>query len=144
MNAKYASALRPADWSARLVDYIEQVRHIDFVWGENDCALMASAWVEELIGHDPASDFRGRYTTEMGAIRALKRYGTGTLLSTFEGIVGPVCAPAQVRRGDIVGLVTEQGEALGICVGAMAATTGPTGFNLMRLLSAECGWKIGS
>lgn len=113
---------RYADWEARLGDYITAHEGAAFEWGVRDCALFAGAGVAAITGFDATTPFRGRYSTKVGAARALARYGAGTLEATFDAHL-PVIAAAFARRGDIV----LRGDAVGICLGADAVFIGEDG-----------------
>ncbi|MGF7180380.1 DUF6950 family protein [Tunturiibacter psychrotolerans] len=43
-----------------------------FKWGSNDCCLYAANAILACTGVDIASDFRGIYKSEFGALRAIK------------------------------------------------------------------------
>jgi hypothetical protein len=50
---------------------------LGFAWGHRDCGTAAGAVVLAASGIDPCSEFRGRYSTELGCARVLKRiFGT--------------------------------------------------------------------
>ncbi|WP_298810631.1 hypothetical protein [uncultured Sphingomonas sp.] len=92
---------RLPDWEARLAAYLEPLRLRAFAWGEHDCCLFTAGAVLAMTGVDPMPEFRGRYTTPIGAGRALRRYGAGTLDATLDTKFAPI-APALAQRGDIV------------------------------------------
>jgi hypothetical protein len=110
---------RLPDWEPRLAAYIESVRDSEFAWGKHDCALHSANAVLAVTGDDIATKFRGKYSTARGSLRALKRYGAGTLKSTIDDAL-PIITPAFAQRGDLVwrhGMV-------GVCLGADAAFVG--------------------
>jgi hypothetical protein len=45
------------------------------VWGRDDCALWCAGIIERALGYDPATSFRGRYRTRIGARRVLGKGG---------------------------------------------------------------------
>ena len=55
--------------------YLAEAARTRFAWGERDCALFAADWAIALGHPDPAADLRGRYHTELGCARLLKREG---------------------------------------------------------------------
>ena len=107
--------MRLADWEARLSDYLTDMAGKVYSYGEHDCALFAAGAVLAMTGNDPAGEFRGRYSTAGGSVKALKKDGAGDLEATiaakFE--VKPI---GFAQRGD---LVTYAG-AVGVCIGADA------------------------
>jgi hypothetical protein len=91
-------------------------RDREFQWGEWDCILFACAAADAITGVDKAAEYRGRYTTPIGAARILRRLGQGTLLATVdhEFEAKPV---SYAMRGD---LIWHDG-CVGVCLGASAA-----------------------
>ncbi|MFZ2996292.1 DUF6950 family protein [Sphingobium sp.] len=110
---------RLPDWDARLAAYLEPLRTRPFAWGRYDCCLFAAGAVMAMTGVDPMPEFRGRYSTPIGSLRALTRYGAGALDATldtkFERIVANLA-----QRGDIV----MSGAALGINFGDFLIAVG--------------------
>lgn len=86
-------------------------------WGRYDCARLA-AHVLKALGHPVSLASFGRYTTELGALRALKRRGYARLDHALDAMGLPRCAPAQALPGDLIGFETEREGwvALGVLV----------------------------
>ena len=131
---------RCQDWPARLAAEIERARHARFRWGEHDCALFAADVVRALTGFDLAAEFRGTYRSSLGARQWLRKYCGLLVLATRK--LGDPIPVAVAARGDIVARCDERGPALGVCLGARCAFTGPRG--LMFLPLAECvqAWRV--
>lgn len=129
---------RLPDWERRLSDFLAQP--FAFEWGTMDCALFACAAVEALTGTHPYPEFPGTYSDRIGAARALRKLGKGTLEATF-GQKFEEVPPAFARRGDVV--MAEMG-AMGVCVGAAAMFLAEEG-GLIRLPRATFthAWRIG-
>ncbi len=62
------------NWPQRLCRLVNARYNSEFIWGVHDCALFACDAVETMTGTDPGPFFRGRYTSEIGAYKALRRY----------------------------------------------------------------------
>ena len=142
---------RREDWPTRLVNFIAKAQRLSFSWGEknggHDCGLFAANAIEEMTGRDPASWFRGRYSTKIGAYRALKKFSGGGIEEAACRISDennfPEIPVLTAQRGDLVLLCTREGHALGICVGAHIACARP-GFGLtyISLSHAERAWRV--
>lgn len=104
------------DWETRLADYIAAVRADVDALGAVPCARFAAGAVAAQTGFDGHAPFAGKYKTGKGAARALRRIGAGDLESTFDRHLKRRQGPAFAQRGDIV----SNGEAVGVCVGAVA------------------------
>jgi hypothetical protein len=52
-----------------------------FQWGVNDCALLVADAIEAITGTDIAADFRGKYTTQLGALRTISKVTGGTTVA---------------------------------------------------------------
>jgi hypothetical protein len=106
--------IRHPDWFDRLQTYLDTVAEKPFLWGEHDCALFAASAVQRMTGVDPAEAFRNLYDSELGARKALREVGQGTLLKTAKHWFGAPKSVYFAKRGD---LVMRDRTTLGICVG---------------------------
>jgi hypothetical protein len=113
---------RLPDWEARLAAYLEPLRTLPFAWGRHDCCTFTAGAVKAMTGVDPMPEFRGRYTTARGSVRALRRIGAGTLASTLSGKFETV-DPSLAHRGDII----MSNGLLGICLGPFLVAVGSGG-----------------
>ncbi len=134
---------RKPDWETRLAAYLEPLRLRAFAWGEHDCCTFAAGAVEAMTGVDPMPEFRGRYSTARGSVRALRRLGAGDLAATLDGKFEAV-EPSLAQRGDII----MSDGLLGICFGAFLIAVGREGDRegLIRIERAAWGhpraWRV--
>lgn len=123
------SLQRLPDWSVRLQAVVVQRLAQAFAWGVHDCALYAADCVQACTGTDPAADLRGRYSTERGAARLIRRVaGEGGLAALASARLGAEIAPALAIRGDVG--VANRGDgqlALVVCNGPVWQGPGPGG-----------------
>lgn len=91
--------MRNRDWTLRLHDVIKAAYGRPFSWGEFDCCTFAADCAAAVCNIDPAADYRGKYTTEVGAKRLLKK-NHGSLEAAWDASFARV-APAFVQRGDV-------------------------------------------
>jgi hypothetical protein len=110
---------RLPDWEERLHAYLASLEGAAFAWGRLDCALFVAGAVETQTGHDFAAPFRGRYQTARGSVRALRKFGAGTLAATISAALGETPV-GYARRGDVV---MADGIA-GLCLGGSAVFVG--------------------
>lgn len=101
--------MRVRDWSTRLIALLQERRLMPFEWGKNDCCLFAADAYMALCDKDVASDFRGRYSTELGAYRALKKAGYSTIEDVLTARIGVPKVTALPERGDIL-LIDNDGQ----------------------------------
>lgn len=88
-----------------------------FKWGVNDCATFAANAIQSFTGTDIASDFRGKYTTKIGAAKAIKTITGG--MTTEDAVVYAANKnglverkyPLTAQRGDLV-LLDNAGELI--------------------------------
>lgn len=134
--------IRKSTWEADLNAYLAAKRSEPFVWGSNDCALFIAGAVEAMTGVDPAQQYRGQYKTDLGAMKALKRLGEGTLDKTLDATFKPI-ATGFIGRGDLVW----NGDSVGVCIGSEALFAGEEGSQpgLVRVPRGEWvrGWRVG-
>lgn len=134
---------RKPDWETRLGVYLEPLRLREFAWGRHDCCTFTAGAVLAMTGIDPMPEFRGRYTTPRGSVRALRRLGRGTLAATLDAKFETVEA-SLAQRGDIV----MSDGLLGICFGAFLIAVGREGDRegLIRIeraaWSAPRAWRV--
>ena len=114
---------RLPDWEDRLHDYLAGLAGASFAWGTLDCALFAAGAVLAMTGDDPAAAFRDRYGTARGSVRALRKWGAGTLEATIAATFAdrPL---AFARRGDLALVDGPLGASVGVVVGADALFVG--------------------
>lgn len=112
--------MRPQNWPALLHDTVERARRSPFDWGTNDCVSFTCDWRMAMTGVDVYAPFRGRYDSEVAALRIMSAHGVACMEDAGDFLFGrPMTNVRRCRRGD---LVLAQGDlpALGICLGAVA------------------------
>lgn len=63
--------MRRLNWHQHLAQTLQAAMTRPFSWGEHDCCLFAADCVQAVTGVDVAADFRGTYTTPLGAKKPL-------------------------------------------------------------------------
>ncbi|MER9170908.1 hypothetical protein NKI12_26855 [Mesorhizobium australicum] len=100
---------RLKDWDKRLARLVSSIKDEPGVWGETDCLLTAAAAIEAVTGQDIMAPWRGRYKTELGAAKLMRKEGCETVedvLGKFFGL--PEIGRLSALRGD-VGVVDRDG-----------------------------------
>jgi hypothetical protein len=144
--------IRYEDWHARLGAHIKAALKRPFSWGEFDCCTFACDGILAMTGIDPMAGLRGRYSTALGAARALKAFAGGGLDETAEQIAGVLgCTEIPVLtagRGDCVLADVDTGagcaSALGLVSlsGRTALFAGPVGLTEIPLRNCRRAWKV--
>ena len=137
---------RLPDWRLALSNLVRTQRDAPFAWGTHDCALWAADGMLAVSGVDIGADFRGTYSTAMGALKALKRKGFDTPEAVFPVRVGPALHVSSAMAGDIVAadLGCPDGWAtMGVCAGAQTffigeGDEGLVMMNTIGLVGARC------
>jgi hypothetical protein len=104
-------------WHTRKFDpFLREREKIPFAWGTNDCCIFAADAILANTGIDIADDFRGKYTTQLGALKTIREVTGGTSVAD----AAAHCAakhgliehehPLNAKRGDLV--LIENGGAL--------------------------------
>lgn len=97
------------DWARRLV-FMASI-HVDqpSEWGQSDCFMRCGEAMMAVIGTNPFAEFRGKYSTEAGAAKLMKKHNCVGMGDVFEkvGNLRPI-NPLQAIRGDM-GVVVVQG-----------------------------------
>lgn len=138
---------------------ITEARSTPFDWGSHDCCLGACNLILAYTGRDPAVWFRGRYKTQMGAYRALRRYmtefvrppGRSDLLPMVAAhlcvVMGyPEASRSWLSTGDVALVPTPECEqfpsALGVIVADRVFVAGNMGFAHKPIEEIIRGWKV--
>lgn len=112
--------MRYKNWRTLYNETIDAIRANPFVWGEHDCFTGLIIPVVEAITGDTASlrKFAGKYKTENGALRVMKRAGFENL-GDYLASEFPEIHPSEARVGDLVAIPTKDGfgHALGVVNG---------------------------
>jgi hypothetical protein len=135
-------------WRTRTFDpFLRERAQMPFAWGSNDCALFAADAILANTGTDVADDFRGKYTTQLGAIRTIQQVTGGTTVAdaaaycaTKHGLVEHT-HPLMAKRGDLV-VIENDGNLIAAVVhlnGYHAVSVSETG--LVRLPIADHNGK---
>jgi len=113
--------MRTRDWELRLARAMRKHMNAPMEYGKCDCYLICADAVEAVTGKDPFKDVRGKYTTEQGAARQLKKRGFRTVEEAWASLFKEI-HPAKAQRGDILIFDTPEG-----VVGAPMLTQGAFG-----------------
>ena len=134
------------DWPIRLDEVVKEKEQVPFKWGTHDCCLFAADVVATITGIDAAERFRGKYKTEKGAYRILKKLtGYTELDKALREVMAwydfKPKAPMKAQRGDFVVIYTELGPTLAV-VGpsGLIVAAGPEGVVRTYLTEAKLAW----
>jgi len=112
---------RHGNWRTNLNALITARQETPFEWGQNDCCLWAADAILAQTGEDPAEKYRGTYSSELGAFRAMKRNDKVDNTDRLaQKLIGEPIHPALAQVGDIVLFQS----ALGVCYGRNALFVG--------------------
>ena len=142
---------RTLHWATQeLHAYLVAHNQDTFSWGTNDCCLFAANAIQAMTGVDIASDFRDKYTTELGAMKAIKDVSGGSSVedaavycATKHGLV-EWSAPLLAQRGDLV-LVQDADRLIAGVVhlnGKHVISIGEQGLKRLPLTSVTRAWKV--
>jgi len=128
---------RREGWEHQLAECIDAGQQLPFCWGTHDCATFVANCLLAMSGSDFAAEFRGRYKTEKGAARAIrKKYGS---LPAYLDTIFERVSVTFARRGDIVFYQS----AVGMCYGSTSFFAGlHGGLAAVPTLSCETAWRF--
>lgn len=130
--------MRISTWEEALSNYILTKRHEPFEYGVNDCCLFAAGAVEVITGEDPMSEFRGKYDSLKGSIKALKDIGAGTLEATMDNKF-PEVEIGHAQRGDLAFF----NDSVGVVVGGFAYFVSDDGLERINRSFWDKCWGVG-
>lgn len=109
-----------------------------FEWGESDCCLFVADCIKAQVDVDPAAAYRGKYKTEIGAKKALVKYGSlEELLDSLFGRVDFKLA----KRGDAVMFQSELGTTMGILWNGNIYSMGESGITQVDV-TPDIVWSV--
>lgn len=125
-----------------IMDYQQNPRPWD--WGKTDCCMFYANVVKQVTGQDLAKKYRGKYKTELGAARLIKKFGS--IEGLLSDIFGPPVSPCQRFASVLDPVIAEFAgrECVGVCIGWRAAFLAEDGI-LITLPLEDCkmNWKVG-
>ena len=117
-----------------------------FQWGKSDCLLALADILNRALGYDPASPFRGRYKTALGAARITKEYGgfAGALEWQAKNHRWLEISPIDGKVGDIGLVLNAKGPRCGvICYGNFWVGRSPgTGIAAIESNYVVKAWRV--
>ncbi len=142
---------RTPHWATReLHAFLLARAAMPFAWGTNDCAIFAADAIQAFTGTDIAAPFRGAYTTELGALKAIKTVANGTTVvdavawcAQQHGMV-EWTHPLMARRGDLVIVADTAGPISGIVhlSGRHVVSVGQEGLKRLPVTAILRAWKV--
>jgi hypothetical protein len=143
--------VRTPFWDTReLHDFLIREANKPFEWGVADCCLLAANAIKSFTGVDLADDFRGKYTTKIGAFRAIKSVCNGSTIEDAavycaqkHGLTEyqhPLCA----RRGDLV-VFNNGGDVIAGVVGLSGRhliSVSETGLVRLPITDVRRAWSV--
>jgi len=130
--------MRLKDWQQRFAEFGKARASMPFSWGSNDCCTFAAAAVEALTGENPMANAPA-YDSEFGALRLIAAAGgLRGLVSSFLGDEIPVRMAAV---GDVVLVLNEGVELVGVCNGVNVVAPGPDGAVALPMTAAVAAWR---
>ena len=140
---------RSDDWQARLEAFLSKHQFDSFHYGRWDCCLFVCDAIREMTGIDPAAAFRGSYSSQVEARRAVRAYGT-TVQAVVEAVAVqygmPETGVLHARRGDVALLRRNCGRdySLGLVAlnGYEIVLTSSMGLWRMPVATAVRAWHV--
>jgi len=136
--------IRYPDWPELLNRAAAERRSIPFQWGTNDCVSSASTIIASYTGTDIMKNFRGTYSSALGAVRLFKQHGG------FLELVNQVCGEHGVievprrsaGRGDLSAFVFDGRLTLAVLNGFGAWAPSKDGLVNIPLNTIIKSWRI--
>lgn len=144
---------RTRDWA--VVEYHDWLAaHLNdpFVWGENDCCLMAANAIASFTGSDLGAEFRGKYADRASAFDLIRRITGGNSVAD----AAAYCAakyglaeyerPRFAQRGDLVvaNAASDDGTEISCVVhlNGHIVSVGERGLIRLPISAVKRAWKV--
>lgn len=125
---------------------LQKYADAEFSYGRLDCCLFVANVIQDVTGIDYAEKWRGRYSTELGALRVIAEYGS--LVALASSAFGQLKPFWSAKKGDPVLLsqaIVEQdgvGEALGVFDGDVIVYLTESGLAEAPISAARGCWNV--
>jgi hypothetical protein len=123
------------DWLARLIETLERWQRRPFVYGESDCVRFAAECIEAQTG----KRYETPYRTRREALRLIRN--AGGLSPLVVSRLGPPHY-GRPRRGDVCLVQADDGEGLGVAMGATVAMPAERGLGFHPITAVLQHWRI--
>lgn len=126
----------------KMTEWIKEHGDDQFEWGTNDCCMFVGKFIKYMVDKDPSEPYQGRYTTQRGAIKALKKLGSIT--EAIDKHLSRV-EVAYLQRGDIVLFRQDDlGDTLGIKWSNGVYCVGYDGCHIVQVPTTEIitAWRL--
>ena len=135
--------MRVEHWELKLNEQIKLYWNQKFQYGKSDCATFVCHVLKAITGVDYYEQFKGLYSTRVGALKVIAKEGSLADLTTKTFGV-EVKAPRYAMRGDPVLYVDKETkeECLGICIGHFVIAPRKEGLGTFNLLNALHTWNV--
>jgi hypothetical protein len=130
--------LRLPDWEKRLNALVAETRRRPHAFGQWDCLLWSGAVVEAVTGQDHWRAHVGKYKSQVGAYRYLKKLGAKSPQEYLDSLF-PVKPAAFAMRGDLV-LASDGIPA--VCMGAFALSVSDEGMVRVPRSDWQGAWNV--
>lgn len=132
-------------WYPEYVKFISEMRQREFRWGEDDCGIAWAARLVEIVTGERLDIDVPTYTSELGAVRALRKMGYNDLKEAAIDILKREPEPpSRATIGDLALIETggALGYAFGIVNGERVFYRTIKGIGTKDLLEASCIFKL--
>jgi hypothetical protein len=130
--------MRLANWRENLESLVQSRQAQPFAWGVSDCSLWAADVVMAITGRDPMAEYRGRYRTERGALRVMRRQRIEALVS--EPLPQQI-SPRLAQPGDVGVIDGGKWPALVARVGGCWMAQGADGLVVIEPSRVHAAWR---
>jgi len=114
-----------------------------FSRGVHDCTQLAIQSEIACLGATRFPEFDRTYKTAKRGYMIIKRLGFDSMFETASSRMIEI-DPADAKRGDVIGHISDEGEALGVCAGANGfyAANAPSGIIIRPTDEIVKAWTV--
>lgn len=133
---------RLPDWDRRLARATERHMSTPMQWGESDCLLTVADAIEAVTGIDPAAKIRGKYSSEIGAAKLMRRRKANDVEQVLERLFAPV-GRLMAQRGDVCVVEREGVLCAGYVTEYGVAVKSERGLDFIQQTEIKTAFKVG-
>lgn len=133
--------VRVPNWQIKFADFIKDNLDHGFEWGSFDCFQFCVQTERTITGETRWESHEGGYTNKLGAAVKIRKSKADSLWELVDQRMERK-SPLMAQRGDWVGHITPEGEAMGIMDEKGFWAVGEDGLKLIHRSEAKVAWSL--
>lgn len=132
------------NWLLILANELKKPR--TFTWGKEDCCLFSANIIKSITNIDIAKEYRGKYSTKLGAFKIIKKKGFKTVPDIFDAQMKKYgfkqINKNFAQKGDAVSKKIENDEIIGIMLDDVGVFIHKNTYSYTKRKDLNMAWAV--